>query len=67
MSHRYITDRFLPARRLTSWTRPPRASRWSWIPSDELASFDRQILQLEIERMSLSKEKDAASKNGSSY
>jgi len=33
LSHRYITDRFLPTKRLISWTKPPRASKWNWIPN----------------------------------
>src|SRR5450755_3050123 len=63
LSHRYITDRFLPDKAI--YLVDEAASRIKMeldSKPTELDQFDRQILQLEIERMSLSKEKDAASK-----
>jgi ATP-dependent Clp protease ATP-binding subunit ClpB len=33
LSHRYITDRFLPDKAIDLWTRPPAVCGWRWIPS----------------------------------
>jgi ATP-dependent Clp protease ATP-binding subunit ClpB len=63
LSHRYISDRFLPDKAVDLMDEA--ASRLKMeldskpTPIDQL---DRQILQLEIERTALSKEKDEASK-----
>jgi ATP-dependent Clp protease ATP-binding subunit ClpB len=63
LSHRYITDRFLPDKAIdlvdeaASRIKMELDSR-----PTELDQLDRQILQLEIERTSLAKEKDSASK-----
>jgi ATP-dependent Clp protease ATP-binding subunit ClpB len=63
LSHRYITDRFLPDKAID--LADEAASRIKMeldSKPTELDQLDRQILQLEIERTSLAKEKDAASK-----
>jgi ATP-dependent Clp protease ATP-binding subunit ClpB len=63
LSHRYITDRFLPTRRSTSSTRPRRGSGWRSTrcrSSSTRPSGGR--IQLEIEREALRKETDDASK-----
>src|SRR6187399_3196205 len=63
LSHRYINDRFLPDKTIDLVDEAASKIKME-IDSKptELDQLDRQILQLEIERMSLAKEKDAASK-----
>jgi ATP-dependent Clp protease ATP-binding subunit ClpB len=64
MSNRYISDRFLPDKAIdlideaAAKLRTERESR-----PDKLDAVSRQVMQLEIERVSLEKEKDAASKD----
>ncbi len=63
LSHRYISDRFLPDKAIDLIDEA--ASRLKMeIDSkpQELDALDRQIMQLEIEREALKKEKDEASK-----
>jgi ATP-dependent Clp protease ATP-binding subunit ClpB len=63
LSHRYITDRFLPDKAIDLVDEAASRIKMELDSKPtELDQFDRQILQLEIERMSLSKEKDSASK-----
>jgi ATP-dependent Clp protease ATP-binding subunit ClpB len=63
LSHRYITDRFLPDKAIDLVDEAASRIKMELDSKPtELDQFDRQILQLEIERMSLSKEKDTASK-----
>ncbi len=63
LSHRYITDRFLPDKAIDLIDEAAAAIRTT-IDSmpEELDSIHRRTLQLEIEREALRKEKDAASK-----
>ncbi len=64
MSNRYISDRFLPDKAIdlideaAAKLRTERESR-----PDKLDKVSRQVMQLEIERVSLEKEKDAASRD----
>jgi ATP-dependent Clp protease ATP-binding subunit ClpB len=64
MSNRYISDRFLPDKAIdlideaAAKLRTERESR-----PDKLDAVSRQVMQLEIERVSLEKEKDAASRD----
>jgi len=63
LSHRYISDRFLPDKAVDLVDEA--ASRLKMeldSKPTEIDRLDRQILQLEIERTSLSKEKDDASR-----
>src|SRR5271163_2692888 len=63
LAQRYITDRFLPDKAIDLVDEAASRIKMELDSKPtELDQFDRQILQLEIERMSLSKEKDAASK-----
>src|SRR6185437_1124725 len=63
LSHRYITDRFLPDKAIDLVDEAASRIRMELDSKPtELDQLDRQILQLEIERTSLSKEKDSASK-----
>jgi len=63
LSHRYITDRFLPDKAIDLVDEAASRIKMELDSKPtELDQFDRQILQLEIERMSLAKEKDPASK-----
>ncbi|HSY17933.1 MAG TPA: AAA family ATPase, partial [Candidatus Acidoferrales bacterium] len=63
LSHRYITDRFLPDKAIDLVDEAASRIKMELDSKPtELDQFDRQILQLEIERASLAKEKDAASK-----
>ncbi len=63
LSHRYITDRFLPDKAIDLVDEAASRIKMELDSKPtELDQLDRQILQLEIERTSLSKEKDAASK-----
>ena len=50
LSHRYISDRFLP---LVTWsTRPPRACASNWTARPRRRRPERRTIQLEIERQS---------------
>ena len=63
LSHRYITDRFLPDKAIDLVDEAASRIRMELDSKPtELDQLDRQILQLEIERTSLAKEKDPASK-----
>ena len=63
LSHRYITDRFLPDKAIDLVDEAASRIKMELDSKPtELDQLDRQILQLEIERTSLSKEKDAVSK-----
>ncbi|MBP8107821.1 MAG: ATP-dependent chaperone ClpB [Caldilineaceae bacterium] len=64
LSHRYIADRFLPDKAIDLIDEAASRLRMQ-IDSkpQELDEVDRQIMQLEIEREALRKEKDEASKN----
>src|SRR5207247_4328019 len=63
LSNRYISDRFLPDKAIdlvdeaAAKLRTERDSR-----PDKLDTISREVMQLEIERVSLEKEKDAASR-----
>ena len=63
LSHRYISDRFLPDKAIDLIDEAASRLRMQ-IDSkpEELDEIDRDILQLEIEREALKKEKDKASK-----
>ena len=63
LSHRYITDRFLPDKAIDLIDEAAAKLRTE-IESmpEELENFQRRTLQLEIEREALKKEKDAPSK-----
>jgi ATP-dependent Clp protease ATP-binding subunit ClpB len=63
LSHRYITDRFLPDKAIDLVDEAASRIKMELDSKPtELDQLDRQILQLEIERMSLAKEKDPASR-----
>ncbi|HLZ54838.1 MAG TPA: ATP-dependent chaperone ClpB, partial [Verrucomicrobiae bacterium] len=63
LSHRYITDRFLPDKAIDLVDEAASRIKMELDSKPtELDQLDRQILQFEIERTSLSKEKDSASK-----
>src|ERR1041385_2576943 len=63
LSHRYITDRFLPDKAVDLMDEAASRIKMELDSKPtELDQLDRQILQFEIERTSLSKEKDPASK-----
>ncbi len=63
LSHRYITDRFLPDKAIDLVDEAASRLRMQ-IDSkpQELDEIDRQVMQLEIEREALKKEKDDASR-----
>src|SRR4030095_3537886 len=63
LSHRYISDRFLPdkAIALIDEAGPHRRPEMESMP-EELEGLERRLTQLEIEREALRKEKDQASK-----
>ncbi|MBW7884409.1 MAG: ATP-dependent chaperone ClpB [Caldilineaceae bacterium] len=63
LSHRYITDRFLPDKAIDLIDEAASRLRMQ-IDSkpQDLDAIDRQIMQLEIEREALKRESDAASK-----
>jgi len=63
LSHRYITDRFLPDKAIDLIDEAAAKLRTEMesMP-EELESLERRIFQLEIEREALRKEKDQASK-----
>ena len=63
LSHRYITDRFLPDKAIDLVDEAASRIKMELDSKPtELDQLDRQILQLDIERTSLAKEKDSASK-----
>jgi ATP-dependent Clp protease ATP-binding subunit ClpB len=63
LSHRYITDRFLPDKAIDLVDEAASRIKMELDSKPtELDQLDRQILQLEIERTSLAKEKDTASR-----
>ncbi len=64
LSNRYITDRFLPDKAIDLMDEAAAKTRME-IDSmpEEIDQLDRRLLQLEIERQALKKEKDEASKN----
>jgi ATP-dependent Clp protease ATP-binding subunit ClpB len=64
LSHRYITDRFLPDKAidLVDEAAAKLRTEIDSMPS-ELDEIHRRVMQLEIEREALKKEKDAASKD----
>jgi ATP-dependent Clp protease ATP-binding subunit ClpB len=63
LSQRYITDRFLPDKAIDLVDEAASRIKMELDSKPtELDQLDRQILQLQIERTSLAKEKDAASK-----
>ena len=63
LSHRYITDRFLPDKAIDLIDEAAARLRMELdsMPT-EIDQLERQIMQFEIERTALKKEKDAASK-----
>jgi len=62
LSHRYITDRFLPDKAIDLVDEAASRIKMELDSKPtELDQLDRQILQFEIERTSLAKEKDPAS------
>ncbi|HEY1173244.1 MAG TPA: ATP-dependent chaperone ClpB [Verrucomicrobiae bacterium] len=63
LSHRYITDRFLPDKAVDLVDESASRLRMELdsMPT-EIDQIDRQIMQLEIEQTALKKEKDTASK-----
>ena len=63
LSHRYITDRFLPDKAVDLMDEAASRLRMELdsMPT-EIDQLERQIMQLEIERSALRKEKDEASK-----
>ncbi|MFT6425287.1 MAG: ATP-dependent Clp protease ATP-binding subunit ClpB [Celeribacter sp.] len=64
LSHRYITDRFLPDKAIDLIDEAGSRLRMAVDSKPEvLDQLDRQILQLQIEAMALSKEEDVASKD----
>ena len=64
LSHRYITDRFLPDKAIDLMDEAASRLRMEVDSKpEELDALDRQILQLQIEVMALKKEEDAASKD----
>ena len=63
LSNRYITDRFLPDKAIDLVDEAASRIKMELDSKPtELDQLDRQILQVEIERTSLAKEKDAASR-----
>ncbi len=64
LSHRYITDRFLPDKAIDLVDEAASRLRMEVDSKpEELDALDRQILQLQIESEALKKEDDAASKD----
>ncbi len=64
LSHRYITDRFLPDKAIDLMDEAAAKLRTEMesMP-EELENLERRLLQLEIEREALKKEKDTASRD----
>jgi ATP-dependent Clp protease ATP-binding subunit ClpB len=64
LSHRYITDRFLPDKAIDLIDEAASRVRMAVDSKpEELDEIDRRIIQLKIEREALTKETDAASKH----
>ncbi len=64
LSHRYISDRFLPDKAIDLMDEAASRIRMEVESKpEEIESLDRRIIQLKIEREALSKENDAASKD----
>ncbi len=64
LSHRYITDRFLPDKAIDLMDEAASRLRMEVDSKpEELDNLDRQILQMQIEAEALKKEDDAASKD----
>ena len=64
LSHRYITDRFLPDKAIDLIDEAASRLRMQIDSKPQaLDEIDRQVMQLEIEREALKKEKDEASKD----
>jgi len=64
LSHRYITDRFLPDKAIDLMDEAASRLRMEVDSKpEELDALDRQILQLQIEEQALQKEDDTASKD----
>jgi ATP-dependent Clp protease ATP-binding subunit ClpB len=64
LSHRYITDRFLPDKAIDLIDEASSRLRMEVDSKpEELDALDRQILQMQIEAEALKKEDDAASKD----
>ncbi|MSO99129.1 MAG: ATP-dependent chaperone ClpB [Rhodospirillaceae bacterium] len=64
LSHRYITDRFLPDKAIDLMDEAASRLRMQVDSKpEELDELDRRVLQLKIEREALRKEKDDASKD----
>ncbi|MCJ8138268.1 ATP-dependent chaperone ClpB [Falsirhodobacter halotolerans] len=64
LSHRYITDRFLPDKAIDLVDEAASRLRMEVDSKpEELDALDRQILQMQIEQEALKKEDDAASKD----
>jgi ATP-dependent Clp protease ATP-binding subunit ClpB len=64
LSHRYITDRFLPDKAIDLVDEAAASLRMQIdsLPAD-IDAVEREVIQLEIERQALSKEDDAVSKD----
>ncbi|BAC91518.1 ATP-dependent chaperone ClpB [Gloeobacter violaceus] len=64
LSHRYISDRFLPDKAIDLMDEAAAKLKMEITSKPEaLDEVDRKILQLEMERLSLAKESDAASRD----
>jgi ATP-dependent Clp protease ATP-binding subunit ClpB len=64
LSHRYISNRFLPDKAIDLMDEAASRIRMEVESKpEELETLDRRIMQLQIEEMALAKEKDAASKD----
>jgi ATP-dependent Clp protease ATP-binding subunit ClpB len=64
LSHRYITDRFLPDKAIDLMDEAASRLRMQVDSKpEELDELDRRVMQLQIEREALKKETDAASKD----
>lgn len=64
LSHRYITDRFLPDKAIDLMDESASRLRMEVDSKpEELDELDRKVIQLKIEREALKKEKDAASQD----
>ncbi len=65
LSHRYITDRFLPDKAIDLMDEAASRLRMEVdFKPEELDALDRQILQKQIEAEALKKEDDAAARTG---
>jgi ATP-dependent Clp protease ATP-binding subunit ClpB len=64
LSHRYITDRFLPDKAIDLMDEAASRLRMEVESKpEEIESLDRRIIQMKIEALALEKESDAASKD----